>query len=389
MDFLKSIATFIIANILGFGSVQTRVYVAPDIKPSIKTEVVATSTKNDVAQEKNESTNQSNSVKATSTVVKKPKQIVSPKVAPKPEVKPVQEKETLAQKQNVTPVLPPPDFEVINTRARDVIINILCKTKAGSLSPISGTGVVVGQSGLILTNAHIGQYLLLKDYGGKENVECVGRTGSPAYPRYKLEIVFISPTWVNKNKTILKEQNPQGTGENDFAFLRITENIDSSPLPEGFKFIPMNISEIINREEPVLLVSYPAGFLGGISILQDLNITSAIARINEIFTFKQNTIDLISVPGTVVSQKGSSGGAVVDRFITLLGIITTSSDGNTTDKRDLRAITLGYINRAMQEEIGITLEQFIKSDPKEFAKKFQEINAPILMKILTDELNKQ
>jgi len=89
-----------------------------------------------------------------------------------------------------------------------------------------------------------------------------------------------------------------------------------------------------------------------------------------------------------LSQKGSSGGAVVDKHTTLLALITTSSNIGSTKDRDLRAITLGHINRNLQKELGVTLDQFISIDHGLFAKKFQEINAPVLIKMITDELTK-
>jgi hypothetical protein len=170
--------------------------------------------------------------------------------------------------------------------------------------------------------------------------------------------------------------------------LRITGMVDGSKLPDNFPFIPMDIRENIASLEPVLLVSYPAGFLGGVSVLQDLSITSATTLINALYTYKDGSIDLISVPGTVVSQKGSSGGAVVDKYATLLGLISTTSMGDKTSDRDLQAITLAYINRSLQAELGINLEQFTNQDMAIVAKKFQEINAPSLTKLITDELNK-
>ncbi|MFZ2521982.1 MAG: serine protease [Minisyncoccia bacterium] len=383
---LKSIILFILASVFGFGSINTQLYVAPEIRETKVTETATTTEK--------KLTEKAVATSTASSTPESKKEVVKKKPVPPPQpalaTKKVEEKSVQPSPQIQAPViiLPPPDFETINNKAREVVVNILCTPKGRDLSPITGTGIVVGQAGVILTNAHIGQYLLLKDFREKDNIECVARTGSPAYPRHRLELIYISPTWVENNKTLLKQENPKGTGENDFAFLRITENIDKSPLPEGFKYISMNIAEDIGKDEPVLLISYPAGFLGGISILQDLNITSSITRIAEIFTFKLNTIDLISVPGTVLSQKGSSGGAVIDRHTSLIGIITTSSDGDTTDKRDLRAITLAYINRTLAEELGINLEQFIQADPKEFARKFQEINAPNLTKLIVDELNR-
>jgi len=283
---------------------------------------------------------------------------------------------------------PIPDFEIINTNARKSLVNIFCTVKGNELSPISGTGVVIDPKGIVLTNAHVGQYFLLKDLYVKNYIECVLRTGSPAYPRYKVELVYISPQWVRDNKTLLKSQNPQGTGENDFALLRITGVIDGSTLPLNIPYLLPNTREILILNEPVILVSYPAGFLGGLSIIRDLNVTSGITAIRDLFTFTENKIDIISVPGTVVSQKGSSGGAVVDKNESLIGIITTSSSGNTTEERNLNALTLAYINRNLKANINLTLSEFLSEDVEKFAKNFQENEAVGLTKIITDELTR-
>lgn len=376
--FLKKIFAFIVAHLLFFSGTNTKVYVAPE-QPKIPPVV------NPIQLNDKPKTTVATTTKATTTPVAKPSPIIKP--IPKPVILP-----TLP----VMPTLPtpvtlietPPDFEKINTFARPAIVNILCSTKGGALSPISGTGIVVGSDGLILTNAHIGQYFLLKDFREPNFLECIARTGSPAYPKYHLELVYISPTWVGNNKGLLKEQNPQGTGENDFAFLRITDAINGSALPSPIPYIPMDVRENINTNENVLLVSYPAGFLGGLSILQDLSITSAITQVHDVFTFKDGTVDLISVPGTVVSQKGSSGGAVVDKNSSLIGVISTSSNGDTTSSRDLRAITLAYINRDLQTELGMNLAQFANLDHANFAQVFARTNAPTLTKIISDELNK-
>ncbi len=126
------------------------------------------------------------------------------------------------------PPKPPADFEQINQSARKAIVNILCTDQKGE--EVTGTGIVVGSQGIILTNAHIGQFFLIRDYPVKNYMSCIIRTGSPAYPTYTAELVYISPTWVADNKTILTDTNPKGTGENDFAFLRITGKIDGSTI---------------------------------------------------------------------------------------------------------------------------------------------------------------
>lgn len=277
------------------------------------------------------------------------------------------------------------DFEQINQKTRLAVVNILCTTGTGSLSPISGTGIIISDTGLILTNAHVAQYLLLKNFRYENFIQCIARTGSPAYPTYKLELVYISPDWIIENSKTIKDQNPLGTGEHDFAFLRITKNIDDS-IATNIPFVKPDTRAVIDIGENTVLVSYPAGFLGGQTIAQNLSLVSSITQIQDVFTYREGTIDLIGVGGTVVSQKGSSGGAVVDDDGELIGVISTSSDGNTTRDRDLRAITTGYISRTLEKNIGQNLEQFTNSDIEQFAKTFQTEKAPELTKILTDIL---
>ncbi len=359
---IKSLITFIVGHLMLIGGVNTRVYKAPEETSPIKVvEIEKTQAKIATSTEK-----------------------IS-KIIPKSTTTPIK-KVTPQQKTQASETIP--DFVVINDFARKATVNIFCTAKGGELSPISGTGAIVEPSGLILTNAHIAQYLLLKDFKQKDFIECVVRTGSPAHPKYTLELVYMSPTWVADNKSEIKSQNPKGTGENDFAFMRIKESIDKSPLPEKFSFIPMNIRSAIDVNEPVLLSSYPAGFLGGISLIQDLNITTAVTNIQDVYTFRDGTIDILAVGGTVVSQKGSSGGMVVDKNGTLIGLISTSSDGDTTSSRSLNAITLSHISRSIQKELNLTMLQFLSQDPREFAETFSSTTAPLLTKILTDEITK-
>ncbi len=374
--FIKSVISFILAHLMFLGGTNTRVYVAP--AEVLQTE--ATSTTIFVATT-------SPATKAIAT--KKPTTEIK-KVVPKKPAETVKTDRAPIVNVSTTPITPEPspDFEAINTFARIATVNILCTAKGGELNPISGTGAIVEPNGLILTNAHVAQYLLLKDYREKDFIQCVARTGSPAYPTYNLELVYISPSWVANNKAEINNQSPKGTGENDFAFLHITKMIDNSNLPEQLPFITMNVRETIEINEPVILVSYPAGFLGGLSILQNLNITSAITNIQDVFTFRNGTIDVISVGGTIVSQKGSSGGLVVDKKGTLIGVISTSSDGDTTSSRELNAITLGYINRDLQRELKINFSQFLSQNPSDFAQIFASTTAPALTKLITDELNK-
>lgn len=285
---------------------------------------------------------------------------------------------------------PSVSFDFINTKTREALVNILCTTKSsGPIKPISGSGIVIGKNGVILTNAHIAQYFLLKDYHTENFVECVIRTDSPAEPKYHAKLLYIPSIWVEENAENLKIENPKGTGENDFAFLIITDNINSKKnLPEEFPFITHDIREInIKRDSNVLLAGYPAGFLGGIFIQKDLYISSTITKIQEVFTFKEFTLDVISIGGSIVAQSGVSGGAVVNENNKLIALISTSSEGETTDDRNLNAITLSHINRSLIENKNTTLQELISGNIQNKADEFNEKEAPQLTKLLEEVLD--
>lgn len=284
----------------------------------------------------------------------------------------------------------PLSFSHINTETAKALVNILCSQRAaGAATPITGSGVIIDSRGVIITNAHVAQYFLLKDYPVKDALECIIRTGSPARAMYTAELLYLPPVWVELHAHDIKNTEPKGTGEHDYAFLRITGRTDpNASLPGTFPYVLVDIDDgALETGESALAAAYPAGFLGGVTIQKDLYAISSIATIAERFTFTENLVDLISIGGTVVSQGGSSGGAAVSPKNMLVGIIVTSTKADTTAERDLRAITLGHVNRSLLQYENKTIEGLLFGDLTLKAKLFNLGTAPALTKLLEQYLN--
>lgn len=280
-----------------------------------------------------------------------------------------------------------PETNSLNEEVRGAVVNILCSTtQGGSLNPISASGVIIDPRGLILTNAHVAQYLLLEDYLTESFIECVARTGSPAKPKYRLELAFISPSWVIENAEKIDDEEPRGNGEHDYALLIIAEPIhESIAIPTSFPYLPLSL-ENPESGENVLVAGYPAGFLGGVTIQKELYAASAHATVGQLYTYEGETVDLFSIGGSIVAQHGSSGGAVARENGSLAGLIVTSSEGETTASRDLRALSSPYIIQDFEEESGIPLASYLGGNILHQALIFRSGVAPTLSKLLIEVL---
>ncbi len=295
--------------------------------------------------------------------------------------------------------LPPPPVqpqepsispEALNAQVREALVNIICTTQTGgSFEPISASGTIIDPRGVILTNAHVAQYFLLRNYPRKDYVECVVRTGSPARALYVAELLYLPPVWVTDNASDIALPHPTGTGENDYAFLLITGRTDpSASLPASFPYLPIHDANP-KRGDPIFLAAYPAGFLSGINIETALYLSSAYATVQELYVFDaaDQWIDLFSIPGTIVSQGGSSGGAAVRTSDgKLVGIIVTATDAATTALRDLRALSITHIEHSLQSQDEGGLQTLLEGDIGAKALDFNTNEAPLLRQKLIEAL---
>ena len=281
----------------------------------------------------------------------------------------------------------------MNDKIRSATVNILCTSNGpGSVRSATASGIVIDPRGVILTNSHVAEYVLLKDYPEQNASTCVVRTGSPAEPAYKVRVLFMPKEWALNNAKLLLEDKPKGTGENDYALLLITTKIDRTPINTDLPYLtPDEAYDSSIQDSPVLIAGYPAEFTGSIIANRSLSEVSSLSKITGGYYFDPkdtDRLDLINVGGSIASQGGSSGGAVLDiRSGNLVGVIVTTTSAPTTAQRELFALTTSYISRKLKAETGKNIRQFIDTNLNASADAFGGAPAQELIKILTSALS--
>ena len=287
---------------------------------------------------------------------------------------------------------PPLSFQAVNDRARAALVNVICTSGNESLRPISGSGVIIDPRGVILTNAHVAQYVMLAQ-STEINLSCVIRSGAPARPMWSAEVLYIPTVWVEEHAVDITNSNPTATGEHDYALLHITGPYDAR-MPDASKgsypSIPFDVREAISFPGDLMIITaYPAEFVGSAATQFDLHPVSSISPVSELLTFHAKTVDLVSFKGAAEAQSGSSGGPIVNVWGYVTGIITTTSDGLTTAERELRAITTSYIDRDLASQTGKGLAATLSGDLQATADNFKAKHSPALIKLLIDQILKR
>lgn len=282
------------------------------------------------------------------------------------------------------------DTTPLDIRAMQSLVNIFCQYSTDAYTKTTtGTGFFINEHGVILTNAHVAQFLLLKDIGGKvKHAECTIRSGNPAIPRYTAELLFISPTWILHNAKVIAEEEPRGTGEYDYALLYVSSAVDNATLPSSFPTLPVN-TELLPKSltgASVLTAGYPAEKLLREGARAKLIPKVAETEIRELYTFGSNYADIFSITNSAVGEQGSSGGPIALKEKGAIGLIVTKGDERTEGTKSLRALTLSYIDRTIQEETGFSLLANTQGDLTHRSDVFKAALAPFLAQLLEYEL---
>lgn len=282
----------------------------------------------------------------------------------------------------------------LETVVREALVNIYCQYRTSEyVRTTTGSGFFIHPKGIILTNAHVAQFLLLaSDDSADTQAECAIRTGDPATPQYIANLLYISPTWILENAPLITDDSPRGTGERDYALLFVSKSLDAFPLPDQFPIIPVDVNLLTHDVvgTSVVTAGYPAeNFLRRGSDAQ-IPMVLASSTVDVLYTFGSNNADVFSITESPLGIHGASGGPVVlSNNKKAIGMIVTKGDADLQGSKSLRALTLSYIDRAIREETGFSLLENISGDSAFRGNIFRSVMTPFLAEILQGEIEGQ
>ncbi|MEI6042105.1 MAG: serine protease [bacterium] len=232
--------------------------------------------------------------------------------------------------------------------SEESVINIRCENKTkNTLKVITGSGIIISSSGLILTAAHVAAPVYAQQLNNSYN--CYARINNPASGKYPLKVVYIDQAWINKYYSVFDKTYTE-TGEHDVAILKI-DNSNSKLTPSEIINLNNTAFAALSTEVPsvgqsIVIKSYPADVYGKLGVFTVLPRKSEINSIDKITDFNGglSSLDLIETSPSNLGQSGASGGGIFNNQGQLIGIISNMISSNILFKNKVRATSIRYMN---------------------------------------------